>query len=92
MEKSQYDAFYKTSLEERLKDFGANQLVVTGVLTHLCCESTARSAFIRGFEIFFVVDATASYNKQYHLSSLRNLSHGFVTPVLSEELLSGKMV
>ncbi len=87
IKKSQYDAFYKTNLEELLRDRGVEQVVITGVMTHLCCETTARSAFIRGFEVFFVVDATATYNYQFHFSSLLNLAHGFVVPVLTEDLL-----
>jgi isochorismate hydrolase len=87
MEKSQYDAFYKTNLEQLLLSRGINQVIITGVMTHLCCESTARSAFVHGFEVFFPVDATATYNKQFHFSTLYNLSHGFAIPVLSRELI-----
>ena len=53
IEKTQYDAFYRSDLEAYIRDQGVNQLVITGVMTHLCCETTARSAFIRGFEVFF---------------------------------------
>ncbi len=88
LEKGQYDAFYQTPLEERLREQGITQCVITGVLTHLCCETTARTAFMRGFDVLFVVDATATYNRQFALSSLTNLSHGFATLVLSEELLA----
>ncbi len=87
IEKSQYDAFYKTNLEESLKNKGVTQLIITGVMTHLCCETTARSAFVRGFEVFFPIDATTTYNKEFHLSSILNLSHGFAIPVLINELI-----
>ena len=85
--KSQYDAFYDTPLDNILKTGSVKQLVITGVMTHLCCETTARSAFVRGFEVFFPVDATASYNEEFHKASVLNLSHGFAVPVLTEELL-----
>lgn len=87
IEKSQYDAFYQTELEQQLRDWGVCQVVITGVMTHLCCETTARSAFMRGFEVFFVVDATATYNRQFHESSLINLSHGFAVPVLTGQVM-----
>ncbi len=90
LDKSQYDAFFKTNLETELKTLGIHQVVITGVMTHLCCESTARSAFMRGFEVFFVVDATATYNLQFHRASLLTLSHGFVVPVLTGEIVGGK--
>lgn len=89
IEKSQYDAFYGTSLEETLRGRGVEQVVITGVMTHLCCETTARSAFMRGFEVFFCVDGTATYAEELHRASLLNLSHGFAVPALSEDLLSG---
>jgi isochorismate hydrolase len=84
--KTQYDAFYETGLAEALAEQGVQQLIITGVLTHLCCETTARSAFVRGFEVFFPIDGSATYNRSFHLSSFINLSHGFVVPVLMEEL------
>ncbi len=87
IKKSQYDAFYKTDLEKILKRKGIKQVVITGVMTHLCCETTARSAFIRGFDVFFVIDGSATYNYKFHLSSVLNLSHGFAVPVLSEGII-----
>lgn len=86
--KHSYDAFYETDLEKILLESGVNQLVITGVMTHLCCESTARSAFMRGFEVFFVVDATATYNRQFHQASLLNLSHGFAVPFKTRAILT----
>ncbi len=85
--KAQYDAFHHTSLEDLLRGRGADQVVVTGVMTHLCCETTARSAFVRGFAVFFCADGTATYTEEAHRASLLNLSHGFALPVLCDELV-----
>ncbi len=86
--KSQYDAFYETNLENILKEKLVKQLVITGVMTHLCYETTARSAFVRGYEVFFPVNGTATYNEKFHLASLANLSHGFAVPVVMEDLIN----
>lgn len=86
--KKQYDAFYQTNLEEELIKRATRQVVICGVMTHLCCETTARSAFMRGFEVFFTVDGTATYNEELHRASLLTLSHGFAVPVLIQELLT----
>ncbi len=86
IKKAQYDAFYQTALEDLLKEKGITQVVITGVMTHLCCETTARSAFVRGFTVFFPIDGTATYNEDFHWATLLNLSHGFAIPVLSKEL------
>lgn len=88
LNKTQYDAFHQTSLENILHELKIKQVIICGVMTHLCCETTARSAFMRGFEVFFTVDGTATYNEELHRASLLTLSHGFVIPVLIEELLA----
>jgi isochorismate hydrolase len=87
IDKSQYDAFYDTPLEAILREANCSSVVICGVMTHLCCESTARSAFVRGFEVIMPVDGTASYNRQFHFSSMYNLSHGFVSVTGIKELL-----
>lgn len=87
IQKSQYDAFYQTSLGENLQERGVTQVVICGVMTHLCCETTARSAFMRGYEVFFPVDGTATYNLAYHQASLLNLAHGFASVVLMKDIL-----
>ncbi len=84
--KSQYDAFYETRLEELLREAGVTQVVICGVMTHLCCETTARSAFMRGFTVFFPVDGTATYNLDFHRASLINLAHGFATLTLVRDI------
>lgn len=86
IKKTQYDAFYRTSLEDLLKKKGIIQIVITGVMTQLCCETTSRSAFVRGFEVFFTIDGTATYNEDFHRATLLNLSHGFALPLLCEEI------
>jgi len=86
--KTQYDAFLHTTLEEALRQRDIGQVVISGVMTHLCCESTARSAFMRGFEVFFTVDGTSTYNEELHRASLLTLSHGFAVPVLVGEILA----
>ena len=87
IEKTQYDAFYRTDLAAYLRENNVEQVVISGVMTHLCCETTARSAFVQGFKVFFLIDGTASYNEDFHRATLLNLAHGFATPVLSEEIL-----
>jgi isochorismate hydrolase len=87
LRKSQYDAFYETSLESLLHKRGVTQVIISGVMTHLCCETTARSAFVRGFDVFFLIDGTATYNEDHHLATLLNLGHGFATLVLVNEIL-----
>ena len=46
-----------------------------------------RSAYVRGFDVTFPVDATVSYSEEFHLATLLNLSHGFATIAFVEEVL-----
>jgi len=87
--KSQYDAFHETTLEDTLRKESVTQLVICGVMTHLCCETTARTGFVRGFEIFFTIDGTATANEDFHVATLLNLAHGFASPVLVDDLIHG---
>jgi bifunctional isochorismate lyase/aryl carrier protein len=84
--KSQYDAFLNTDLKQHLSNLNTTQVVIAGVLTHLCCETTARSAFMHGFKVFFLVDGTATYYEDFHRAALLNLSHGFAVPVLTKDI------
>ena len=85
--KNQYDCFYKTELDNLLSQSQTEQIIVTGVMTHLCCETTARSAFVRGYRVIFPADATATYNRGFHVAACRNLAHGFAHLVLSDHIL-----
>ncbi len=84
--KSQYDAFYDSNLNEILQKNKIEQVIITGVMTHLCCETTARSAFVNGYNVFFPIDGTATYNEEFHLATLTNLAHGFANITLTKNL------
>jgi len=88
LRKTRYDAFQETGLTKKLLTMGVNQVVISGVMTHLCCETTARSAFVRGFDVFFVVDATATYQERFHRATLLNLAHGFAVPVRTRDIIT----
>ena len=86
LDKRRYSAFCGTGLDGMLRDLGAEELIVTGVLTNCCCENTAREAFDLDYRVFFASDATATANEELHLSSLRNLAFGFAYVQSSKQL------
>ena len=90
IDKTKYSAFYNTGLDSHLRNNSIEQVVITGVHSHLCCESTARDAFFRDFKVFFVIDATCTYSEQLHLGTLRAIAHGFGVCISSEEILNAK--
>lgn len=85
--KTTYDAFLNTVLEEELRRRQLTQILITGVMTHLCCETTARSAFCRGFEVYVAADATASSTEQFHIGALLGLADGVAVIMSTEEIL-----
>lgn len=85
--KTGYDVFGETNIGSILNRLGYSKLVITGVATHLCCESIARQAFDYGFEVYLPIDCLASYTEEFHLNSLKAASHGFGIPITSEEIL-----
>ncbi|KAH7300793.1 hypothetical protein KP509_24G078700 [Ceratopteris richardii] len=75
--KHTYSAFYGTDLESFLKQHGKTEVIISGVMTNLCCETSAREAFVRGFRVFFSTDATATSDEELHSSTLKNMAYGF---------------
>jgi nicotinamidase-related amidase len=75
--KHRYSAFYNTDLETVLRVLKVEDLVVTGVMTNLCCESTARDAYFRDYRVFFPADGNGSITEELHLASLLGLAFGF---------------
>ena len=85
--KHRYSAFYNTDLETILRCLTVEDLVVCGVMTNLCCESTARDAYYRDYRVFFLADGTGSVNEEMHLASLLNLAFGFACVTTAPEIM-----
>jgi nicotinamidase-related amidase len=75
--KHRYSAFYNTDLETVLRCLKVEDIVISGIMTNLCCESTARDAYYRDYRVFFPADGTGSISEEMHLASLLNLAFGF---------------
>lgn len=87
IDKTRYDAFYDTALEGVLRDDNIRDIVICGVMTNLCVETTARSAFIRGFRPFVPGDAVATSTLDFHRAALLNLAYGFAKVVTVEGVI-----
>jgi ureidoacrylate peracid hydrolase len=86
--KHRYSAFYNTDLETILRCAKIEDLVITGIMTNMCCESTARDAYFRDYRIKFLADATGTIIEEMHLASLLNLGLGFADISTTEEVLN----
>jgi ureidoacrylate peracid hydrolase len=60
LDKPRFGAFYGTDLELVLRSRGIDTIIISGVATNVCCETTAREAAVRDFHVFFLNDGTAT--------------------------------
>jgi len=85
--KKRYSAFFETDLEKMLRSRGIQDLIISGVMTNLCCETTARDAFMKDYRVFFLIDGTATRRSELHLATLKNLGFGFAYLITTKELI-----
>ncbi|MFI0481432.1 cysteine hydrolase family protein [Actinomadura sp. 9N215] len=69
--KTRFDAFHRTGLDGLLHDLGVGTLVVAGVRTDFCVESTVRQAFFNDLRVIVARETVAGYIDDLHLNSLR---------------------
>lgn len=77
VDKYGYGAFHNTVLEDVLRARGARSVIVTGTVTQICVEETAREAFHRGYPTTMVADAVSSYLPDLHEATLKNFAMKF---------------
>jgi len=67
-------AFYQTDLEAILRNSNIKSLIVTGVTTHVCVQSTIREANDRGYECLMLTDGCAAFDVKDHEDSIRMIN------------------
>jgi ureidoacrylate peracid hydrolase len=86
--KHRYSAFINTDLELKLKVLGCETLLMTGVATNVCVESTLRDGFMLDFYTILVSDCTAAGSKSAYEATLENVRKGFGWVTDSNEICS----
>jgi nicotinamidase-related amidase len=87
VDKYGYNAFHRTSLSDRLIAHGVDTILVTGTVTQICVEDTARGAFHEGFQAAVVSDAVSSYAPELHRASLQTLAMKYGRVITADEAL-----
>ena len=85
--KKAYGAFFQTPLDRTLRNLGINTLVMTGVATNFCVETTAREAVAYGYDIIMVRDGTATFDPEGHQATLKVITTGFGEVMSTDEVL-----
>jgi len=83
VDKVRHDAFQWTSLEPLLRGLGVSRLMICGVVTNLCVESTVRSAFMRDFPVTLIEDCCAAKTGRLHELSVEVLSSYEIAEIAS---------
>jgi ureidoacrylate peracid hydrolase len=86
--KHRFSAFYNTDLDTILRANGIRTIVMTGVATNVCVETTAREGFVRDYYVVMVEDGTAAYAQDYHDAAIKVIDHYFGEVTRISELLS----
>jgi ureidoacrylate peracid hydrolase len=87
IDKNRPSAFFATGLEPVLKGLAISDLVVCGVTTNCCVETTVRDASQRDYRTFVVQDAVAEYEDDRHAVALKSMGMLFAKLVTVEEVL-----
>lgn len=86
--KHKYDAFFETDLDAILRNSGVETVIITGTATNICCDTTARSAFCRDYQVAFLSDATASFDDDMHEATLKTMELLFGRVMSTDEALA----
>ena len=60
------NSFLETELDAYLKEIGAEELIVCGMMTHMCVDTTVRAAMDYGYKVTVVADACATKDLEYN--------------------------
>lgn len=77
IDKNTSSAFNSTGIEWILRNKGIETLVVAGMATDMCVETTARDAADRGFNAIIVEDASATFLERHHVAALSGFARVF---------------
>jgi ureidoacrylate peracid hydrolase len=89
VDKTRFSAFVPgtCALHDTLEARGIDTLIVTGTVTNVCCESTARDAMQRNYRVIFVADGNAALTDAEHNATLSNMATLFADVMTTAEVV-----
>ncbi|HEX4273600.1 MAG TPA: isochorismatase family cysteine hydrolase [Rhizomicrobium sp.] len=84
--KARFSAFARTGLGDQLHSWGVDTVVLAGLTTECCIQSSAWGAFEQDFHVFIAADACAAYEEELHRHALRALELSGATLASSADL------
>lgn len=86
--KHRFSAFEGTPLDLILRSRGIRTLIMTGVATNVCVETTARQGFVMDYYIVFAGDCTGTYSREEQETTLRNIDKYFGQVANHDEIIA----
>lgn len=87
IKKNRYSAFWGTDLDQLLRNLNVDSVIITGIHTNVCCDSTARDAVYRDYRVYFVSDATATNDETLHRATLETMRRYFGIVLTTDEVI-----
>jgi ureidoacrylate peracid hydrolase len=85
--KHRYSAFMDTELNAYLRAQGVQNLILSGITSNVCVESTARDAYMMDYHVVFLSDASATYEAEAHEATLANIRRAFGIVASTDEVI-----
>jgi len=82
------DAFGSTNLDFILRSKGIKTIVLAGFLTNCCVESTMRSAYEKGFEVYTLTDAVGATSLEEHANAIKYDYPMFSKPITTDDYIA----
>lgn len=88
VEKGRFSAFTPgtCALKDQLVSAGIENVIVSGTVTNICCESTARDAMQHNFNVIMATDGNAALSEAAHAATLESLAFAFADLRSSHEI------
>lgn len=87
IKKTRYSAFYNTDLHEVLQSMSIDTLIFGGINTHACIRTSVVDAFMRDYRVFIPEKCVASYDPEFHESSMKYFSKRIAIVLDLEEMI-----
>lgn len=87
LDKTTSSVFVSTNADFLLRNMGINTLIMTGVVTNNCVESSTRTAGDLGYRVLLIEDATAAWTQEGHDAAIRHLDHNFAVVKSTQQVL-----
>jgi ureidoacrylate peracid hydrolase len=87
VKKHRFSAFYNSDFENVLRGLGIETLVVSGIATNVCVESTVRDAFYRDINVFVPRETTTSFTLEQEQGALGNFEFAFARVLPLNEMI-----